>query len=240
VRRALDYSIDRERILAVALSGFGRPATGPVPPESPLAAVESPRHDVRRADSLLDAAGWKRGPGGTRQRNGRSLSFELLTVGSGDNAIEQLIQSDLSARGISMSIRQMELGAFLTLARAPAKTGWQALLTGVPGDLALSYVAAMFDGAQRGGSLDYAGYHTAALDAAFAATRSASGDVLRRGAWLAVQRQLADSVPVVWIYHARGLQGVSARLGGVQMDLRGELATVTQWWSLGPPGFRRK
>ena len=33
----------------------------------------------------------------------------------------------------------------------------------------------------------------------------------------------------MWIYHARGVQGLARRLNGVVMDLRGELATVTEW-----------
>src|SRR5581483_3165867 len=37
VRRAISASIDRERIVRAALAGFGRPALGPVPPESPFA-----------------------------------------------------------------------------------------------------------------------------------------------------------------------------------------------------------
>jgi peptide/nickel transport system substrate-binding protein len=44
-----------------------------------------------------------------------------------------------------------------------------------------------------------------------------------------VQRELAARLPVAWVYHARGLQGMSRRLKGVRMDLRGELATVAEW-----------
>ena len=239
VRRAIDYSIDRARVVSVALAGFGRPAFGPVPPESPLALSGPPRLNPSIADSLLDAAGWKRSGTGTRVRAGRPLTFDLLTVGSSDNAIEQLIQSDLSARGVHMEIRQIEGGAFLTQARSPSKT-WDALITGVAGDVTLSYVAAMFESSQRTGSLDYAAFHVPALDAAFTATRVATTDSERRDAWFAVQQQLVDSMPVVWVYHSRGVQGVSARLGGIHMDLRGELASVATWQPLGAPGVRAK
>src|SRR6185312_8827866 len=37
VRRAVSASIDRRRIVDAALAGYGRPAAGAVPPESPLA-----------------------------------------------------------------------------------------------------------------------------------------------------------------------------------------------------------
>ena len=239
VRRAIHLSIDRERIVNVALAGFGKPAFGPVPPESPLAASIASRPDPQKADSLLDAAGWRRGSDGMRARNGKPLTFELLTVGSADNAIEQLIQSDLQARGIHMGIRQMEGGAFLTAMRARDKT-FDAAITGVSGDVSLSYLAGMFDGNQRGSSLDYTGYHNAPLDAAFAGTRSATTDGARHDAWGRVQQLLADSLPMVWVYHSRGVQGVSARLDGVKMDLRGELASLASWKALGAPGLKRR
>ncbi|HVZ76859.1 MAG TPA: peptide ABC transporter substrate-binding protein [Gemmatimonadaceae bacterium] len=228
VRRAIALSVDRARLVHVALAGFGEPAGGPVPLENPLSDSAPPRLAVSAADSLLEAAGWRRGPDGMRSRNGRPLAFELLTVGSGDNAIEQLLQSDLRARGIAMSIRQSEMGAFRAAARARPRR-FDALLTGIPGDLSLGYLRAMFDSRQAGSALDYAGFHTAALDAAFARAAAAASDSARASAWRDVQRQLRDDAPVAWLYHSRGVQGVSARLRNVTMDLRGELATVTRW-----------
>jgi hypothetical protein len=44
-----------------------------------------------------------------------------------------------------------------------------------------------------------------------------------------VQRELASQVPAVWVYHSRGVQGLSRRLQGVRMDLRGELVTLHDW-----------
>jgi peptide/nickel transport system substrate-binding protein len=237
VRRAVDLSLDRTRIIDVALAGFGTPAFGPVPPENPLASPMTRPRNLAAADSLLDLAGWRRAGRGVRTRDGKPLTFELLTVGSSDNAIEQLIQGDLAARGMEMRIRQVEGGAFLTEARAMPKR-FDALIAGVSGDLMLSYVAAMFDATQRGSSLDYADFHFPALSAAFAQTRQARTDPGRRDAWITVQRLLADSMPVVWVYHSRGLQGVSARLAGVRMDLRGELASIADWTAIGPPGTR--
>jgi peptide/nickel transport system substrate-binding protein len=36
-------------------------------------------------------------------------------------------------------------------------------------------------------------------------------------------------MPVAWLYHSRGLQGISSRMRNVTMDLRGELASITRW-----------
>jgi peptide/nickel transport system substrate-binding protein len=227
VRAAADLSLDRERIVRAALAGYGRPAAGAVPPESHLGLPAAPHRDERRADSLLAAAGWHRQNGGVRARDATRLRVELLTVGSGDNALEQLVQADLGARGFDVVIRQLEMGAFLARARGRPKD-FDLLVTGIPGDLSLAFLGAMFDGRQRGGALDYGDYHTAELDSLFARTRRVGADSLPP-AWRAVQETLARDMPVAWVYHSRGLQGVSARIRNVQFDLRGELESVARW-----------
>ncbi len=236
VRRAIARSIDRARIVEVALAGYGEPASSPVPPGSPLAWRGGATRDTAEADRLLDAAGWRRGPDGVRARAGRRFEVELLSVGSGDNVAEQLVQADLAARGIALRLRQTELGTFLTTARATDKR-FDLLLAGVPGDLALSYVSALFATGQRGGTLDYTGYHDRALDALLAAAGAAAPGAPARAAWARVQQALDSLAPATWLYHSRGVQGLSRRLHGVTIDLRGELVAVRDW-TLGDPGAR--
>jgi peptide/nickel transport system substrate-binding protein len=233
VREAISLSIDRGRIVTAAVGGFATVAHGPVPDASPF-AIPPDRvvHDTLRADSLLDAAGWRRGADGRRAHSGSALSLELLTVGSGDNVAEQLIQADLAPRGIGVVIRQLELGAFLSRARAVPHR-YDMLLTSIPGDLALSHIVAMYDGSFRGGALDYADFHTATLDSLFQQVRSARDRDALRDAWASVQRELGREMPAAWIYHSRGIQGVARRLGNVTMDLRGELPTVARWTTSG-------
>lgn len=228
VRRAISLAVDRERLVRAAVAGYATPAGAPAPPETPLALPPRPSQDTALADRLLDASGWRRGADGRRTRDGRPFTLELLTVGGGDNAVEQLVQADLAARGIRVEIRQVELGTLLSEARAATKR-YDVLYTGIPGDLSLAYLAAMFDSRQAGGALDYAGYHTPRLDALFAAARVADGREARRVAWHAVQAELMAEMPAAWLYHARGVQGVSARLRNVEMDLRGELVSVARW-----------
>lgn len=228
VRRAIALSLDRERIVSAALSGFGVPASGPVVPESPFALTGGALRDTSVADSLFDAAGWRRNASGARMRDGSRFTVQLLTVGSGDHAIEQLVQADLAARGIDAEIRDMEMGAFLTVARGEAKD-FDFLVTGVTGDVSLAYISAMYESRQHRGALDYSDFHLPELDALFARARSVTSDSARLAVWREVQRVLAREMPAAWIYHARGLQGISRRMDGVVMDLRGELTSVARW-----------
>lgn len=234
VRRAIARSVDRRRIVQVALAGFGEPSSSAVPPDSPFAWRDAPGRDTAQADSLLDAAGFHRGGKGLRSRNGKPFEVDLLTVGTGDNVAEQLIQADLAARGIVLHIRQTELGTFLTSARASRKT-FDILLAGIPGDISLSQVNTLFATSQRGGSLDYTGFHAPVVDDALASATAARDESGRRTAWRRVQVVLDSLSPATWLYHSRGVQGVTRRLHGARMDLRGELVTLHDW-SLAPRG----
>jgi peptide/nickel transport system substrate-binding protein len=223
LRRALTLALDRRQMVAVHVYGFGVVADGPVPPDHPLAAAV-PRVPFDRAAAalLLDSLGWRAGGDGLRTREGRPLAFTLLTVGTSDNVLEQLIQADLAAVGVRVRIRQLELGAFLAAAQS-ASRDYDALVTGITGDLALGTLAAQFDSRRRGGPMQYAQFADAAVDAAF-----------DRGDLGEVQRLVARELPITFLYHARGVQGVNTRVQGVRMDLRGELAALATW-HLAPP-----
>jgi peptide/nickel transport system substrate-binding protein len=231
VRRAVSLSIQRQQLVAAAVAGFATPAEHAIPPGLPVSPFAGPSTGGttgREADALLDAAGWTRpAPGQIRQRNGQPLRLTLLTVGSGDMAVEQLVQSDLALRGIALDIRVMELATFLATVRNADKQ-FDLVLTGIPGDLALGHLSALFDSSQRGGALDYTGYHTPELDQVLARARAAS-PVAAPTAWAQVNGVLTRDMPVAWLYHARGVQGRSVRLEHVEMDLRGELVSVARW-----------
>jgi len=218
LRRALTLALDRRAMVDAYLYGFGEVADGPAPPWHPRAApVARVPFDRAASGALLDSLGWRAGADGLRRRNSRSLTFTILTVGAADNSLEQMIQSDLRAVGVSARIRQLELGAFLARATGAARD-YDALVTGILGDLSLGYLRGLFDSRRLAEPLQYAQYGNPAVDRALDA-----GDVAE------VQRIVARDLPITFLYHARGLQGLNRRVHGVRMDLRGELATLQRW-----------
>ncbi|HEV7365001.1 MAG TPA: ABC transporter substrate-binding protein [Gemmatimonadales bacterium] len=185
VRQILSDAIDRKELVEAYIYGFGIPAVGPVPPAAPnYLPVATTARAVRSPAPL-----------------GQRVAFELLTVGSGEAALEQMVQARLRGAGFDLQVRQLELSAFLARVYGPAHD-FDAAVLGIPGDLGLGYLAPL---------------------AGLAGLR-----VPEDGA--AAQRMFADSLPVAFLYHARGLQGVNRRVHGVTMDLRGELPTVHDWW----------
>lgn len=109
VRRALAYAIDEQRIIQTLLFGTAVPAAADL---SDFYWAYDPHvmrypHDVRKAEQLLDAAGWTPGPGGIREKNGQKLSLQLV-YGQGNATARQMgvqIQSDLRAVGVDVQVK---------------------------------------------------------------------------------------------------------------------------------------
>jgi peptide/nickel transport system substrate-binding protein len=236
-------SINRQRIVDAAVAGYGVPATHAVPPgvfsdDAELGNVPSgnvPSGDVPSgtatpgtAAALLDSARWQLGADGVRSRDGTRLEVTLITVGSGDLAAEQLLQDDFRRVGIALTIRTVELAAFLASLRAEKKD-FDVAYTGLPGDVSLGHLSSLFHSAQRGGALDYTGYHTSDLDSLLDHARRAPTVAERQTGWHRVSAHLDSFAPVAFVYHGRGVQGRARSLEGVVMDLRGELTSIARW-----------
>ncbi len=229
MRQALTFALDRDLLVEAYLYGFGTLADGPVSPDHPwFAAPERSPYDAEEAERLLDELGWRRGSDEIRSRDGENLEFTLLTVGTADNALEQMIQAQLRRVGVAVEIRQLELTTFLALAQG-GERNFDVLVSGIPGDLSLGHVAALFGGDEPG-PLAYSGYRNASFDSAVERAMRAESAAQVEQAWRDAQAILARDMPATWLYHSRGVQGVNRRVRGVRLDLRGELAGVTNWW----------
>ena len=109
VREAIDLGIDRKAVIDQVLKGFGT-LNGSVF-YSGLAATEIPAapFDPKRANQILDEAGWKRGSGGIRAKDGVRASMRFQTV-TGDQTRElyqQLIQQNLKSIGVEVKINNV-------------------------------------------------------------------------------------------------------------------------------------
>ena len=123
-------------------------------------------------------------------------------MGSGEAALEQMVQARLAARGV----RRDDPPARALRPSSPGSTDPSGTSTrpcsASSGDLGLGYLTSLAEAAGLEAPADPA----------------------------AAQRFFADSVPVAFLYHAAGLQGANRRVKGVEMDLRGELPSVQRWW----------
>ena len=126
VRTALSLALDRQAIVDGYLYGFGTAADSPLSP-----ALQSSAHHARAADPEV-----ARGLLG-----GRRIAFELLTVGSGEAPLEQMVQAQLRPVGFDVSIRQVELSAYLD--RVYGRPDFQAAVLGIGGEVGQGYLATL-------------------------------------------------------------------------------------------------
>jgi len=107
VRKALVYAIDREGLTNALFESKQPPALHNLAPLDPW-YTEDPekivvyRHSRRKANRLLDQAGWKKNKEGVREKNGIKLSFDLMTTAG--NRIRELVQVYLQDQWKSIGI----------------------------------------------------------------------------------------------------------------------------------------
>jgi peptide/nickel transport system substrate-binding protein len=146
VRRAISAAIDRPRLVADALLGYGAPTFGPLSPGGEFydPVVESGRgHDPATAARLLDEAGWRLGPDGIRAKGEQRLAFECVIQ---DDAIHKQVAAGLREHlrtvGIDLELKPILTfsGFYQTVASGPAsfinKWLWQD-----PVDAAIGFTA---------------------------------------------------------------------------------------------------
>jgi peptide/nickel transport system substrate-binding protein len=102
VRQAFGYAINRQRLVDIALAGFGRPASIPWPQQSPAYDATLDRtysYDSAHARPLLDAAGWD---AGTVLPISIPAGLQLY------NLLAQVIQANLADIGVQAAVQTLD------------------------------------------------------------------------------------------------------------------------------------
>lgn len=112
VRQAFAHAIDRAALTRTVWFGFGTPATSPVP--ASIKAFHSPpadaqyRYDLKKAEALLDEAGYKRGPDGKRFK----ITHDFSPLGSDYQRTGEFIKQQLARVGVDVDIRSQDLPSY--------------------------------------------------------------------------------------------------------------------------------
>jgi peptide/nickel transport system substrate-binding protein len=117
VRQALALAIDR-KAMAENLYGAAGNATNTIIPT--IWEGLPWQYDPKQANTLLDAAGWKMGSDGIREKDGVKFSITFRTsVNAVRDKESQLIKNNLKAIGISVDLRPVDSGVFFGLPDNP-------------------------------------------------------------------------------------------------------------------------
>jgi len=120
VRMAMEYAIDRDAIVQTAWLGYAKPGSTILPPAAGVwhdPNIQPLPYDIDKANAILDAAGYKRGPDGIRIANGHPMDYTVLFAkdesGAGDTAF-QIIQNGFQQIGIKITQRKEDNDAVNT------------------------------------------------------------------------------------------------------------------------------
>lgn len=118
VRQAISHAIDRKALADSLYFGHAVGTYGPIAPNVrwyDKGVEQFNQFDLDKANSLLDAAGWKMGSGGVREKNGQKLSWEHLADSGQPTTspiIDQAVVAMLAKAGVDMRLKAVDDATF--------------------------------------------------------------------------------------------------------------------------------
>ena len=236
VRQALLYAIDRKAIVDSQLFGYGSVANSVMPPISWAYNKDTKpvyNYDSKKAEALLDEAGWKKGADGIRAKDGKKLSFTLWT-NSGNKVRESsivAIQSNWKDIGVDVKTATEEWNAYLKRigATADGTRDYEVMLIGFnwnvdPSQKAMWHTTSF---APTGFNLNW--YKNEQLDKIMDDALATLDETKRKELYFKMQDILADEVPSPIIFFSQRIQSYTKRLSGYTPSVAGSFNNFHEW-----------
>jgi len=210
VRQALNYAIDKEQLIKVALQGFGTALTSVMPASVRGYAPQPPyEFDPEKARQLLSEAGYPEG-----------FTFSVLTFNSTEfRTVGQVLQQMLAEVGVTMELNPTERGALVDAIFKPIEeTQLEASLVGAStptGDadraLRQSFATSSWPPAFNNWSF----YSNAEVDELIQAGVSTGDQAERDRLYAKAQEIIWQDAPWIFLYSPDAIAGKSKNLSGV-------------------------
>jgi peptide/nickel transport system substrate-binding protein len=231
VRRAITHAINKKDIIKGVLQGYGRPCTGPFPPESWAfnPGVDDPEHDPEKARGLLRESGWEPGPGGVLRKDGKPFRFTVITNQGNKQRLlaAQIIREHLKAVGIEMDIKVLEWQAMLN--EFIHKKKFEAVIMG----WGLSrdpdaYI--IWHSSQTGeGQFNFVSYKNAEVDRLLLEGRQTFDHERRKKIYHRVHALIAGDQPYTFLYVPDALPVMHKRFKGIEQSPIGIWHDFIHW-----------
>ena len=233
VRQAIALALDRPAIIAAKLDGLAVPATGLLPPQHWAYTGDVARwdHDLARARQLLDEAGL-RDPDG----DGPAPRLHLVYKTSSDAfrvAIARVIAAQLGEVGIAVEVRPFEFATFF----ADVKRGAYELASMQTTDITdpdfyfMYFHSSWIPSETAKDGFNRWRYRSALVDRLTLEGRQELDRARRKQIYDQVQRQVAEDVPIVPLWHEDNVVLSNADVRGYTLTPNARLSglrTVTK------------
>ncbi|MEU6418167.1 ABC transporter substrate-binding protein [Streptomyces spiralis] len=225
VRQAILYAIDRKQVADTVFPTGTQPATSVLAHTTPDYTSLAPdlTSDAVRAKSLLEAAGWKPGSDGIRAKDGKKLGLTIDWVPNAatNQAALELIQQQLKAVGIQVSLRQLQITQLApTLQSGDYDAAWGNITRADP-DILRSSFSTKLANLYR--------LPTSSLDTALAAQAATTDTAKRKQLIAQAQRLIVHNAYYVPVVELQTQLGVSKRVHALNFDASSRLQLHDTW-----------
>jgi peptide/nickel transport system substrate-binding protein len=200
VRQAISMALDREKIVDVIWYGQGAPATGPIVSANPVLynkALKPYEYNPKKANELLDEAGYKRDSSGVRFK----MTQNFLPYGENWVRLAEYVRQELGKVGIAVETQSVDLGGWLKA----VYTDWTFNLTST---FSHNYsdptigVERTFtsDNIKKGATFTNSmGYNNPRIDELFTKAKRETDTAARKKQFDEIQQILHDELPVIFL-----------------------------------------
>ena len=212
LRQALNYAIDRPRLVRYLLNGMGYPAeSGFVPygmPGFDAAAVPGYSYDPARAQALLAEAGY---PGGA--------GLPVLTLYSTQKyaAISEFIQKSFENIGVKVDIQNLQGGALRKEVYGSRVHFWRASWIADYPD-GENYLALFYRPNHAPTGPNTTHFSDPAVDALYEQALRISTDSLRYPLYHEIERRVLAQAPIIPLYYDRSLRMLQPGIRGLSSN----------------------
>ncbi len=235
-RRALAMAMNRPQLIEGLLHGLATPASGMIPPWSPMHTALAPLpYDPEQARQLLAQAGWRDTNGdGVLERGGVPLRFTLLVNAANrmHQDIATVAQRQLREVGAAVELQTVE---FQTLLRQHKARDYDAVISNWTLDNFKVDPTPLFSCAQAQveNSANRSGFCNPAVDQLITQGLRSTDAGEAKQTWAEFSTRLQQLQPITFLFWAEDLAGVGPRIRGAEMDVRSKLVNVPEWWLAG-------
>jgi len=213
VRQALAWGIDRNKVVDMAISGFGTPAPtwyaqNPLYPEAKDMGYR--RYDPEKSKKLLTEAGWIMDNDAIRKKDGKPLSLRFFATNY-HRAIGPVIQSQWKKLGIQVSVEYGDSGfREAKLASGDWETGFGGM--GSFGDPR----AVLLRQFGPDGYRNFSGYNNDTMNNIIEQLGRTSDKKARHALAIKANNLIAETVPIIPIFTKDALVAVNKNITGLK------------------------
>ena len=229
--KAVDQTVDKDRIVREVLGGYGVAIDDPIPPNMIAYQKLNSAKNISREETLqkvvkdLEKAGWKIGASGFREKTTTEKKKKVVTVLefsiSTGNAPElaktaELIKQDLAAIGMKVDIKTFDVGNLNQGVIRPRK--YDALLFGQIINHESDLFAFWHSSQRKDPGLNVAMYTNAKVDKILEDAFITIDEQSRIKKYVQFEDEIKKDMPAVFLYSPNFIYVVSKDLKGLSMD----------------------